>query len=240
MNGTSLGSYSSAHLQPSLPVSMQDWAHPSQTLEPHLLEDHHDSQNPLKNAPFNQIPGAEEIIYSTARFVYGCQILPGPRAGSTNSLPDPYINAILCSLGATLLAYFHNARCIGLEHQDILINRSPFYKPNTTMADDTQALLAAARKPWIPLYLQPTLPQILFPHHPYLDLLPFPTLRARAITFGATSPQFFDWMELKKDVFRDGLYCFRDHDRGGSKQPWDVQSWEAAPWFSKKWRLLME
>ncbi|KAF8861107.1 hypothetical protein BDZ45DRAFT_724157 [Acephala macrosclerotiorum] len=234
MNATPLHSYEPANIQLCSPTSMKISTYSPQIAQQNRLEDHEDSWNPLKDAPFNQIPGAKEMIYSTAKFVYGRQISSASCNASNISLPDSHINAILCSLGATLLAYFHNAHCIGLKPQDVLVNRSPFYKPNSTAADDPQALLAAARKPWIPNHLQPTLPQILFPHHLYLDLLPFPALRARAITFGASNPQFFNAMEFKKDVFRDGIHCIRDLDRGGSRQPWGMRSWEAAPWFVKK------
>jgi hypothetical protein len=107
------------------------------------------------------------------------------------------------------------------------------------MADDTASLLAIARKPWIPTHLQPTLAQILFPHYPYLDLLPFPIMRERAITFAS----MFNPMELKLDIFRNGLACYphsRNGDSFSSKQPWDIGSWEVKPWFLKKWRLLMD
>jgi hypothetical protein len=151
------------------------------------------------------------------------------------------MNYLQCTETSQLLSYFYNAPCIGLEVQDLMhiCLKSPFHRPNTTMSDDPQVILAAARKPWIPVHLQPTLAQILIPHHAYLDLLPFPTLRERVITLAATAPPVFRPMDLKKDILRGGLYCHNNYDRPGAMQPWDMRSWEMAPWFLRKWRLLV-
>ncbi|KAK9387830.1 hypothetical protein V1515DRAFT_534592 [Lipomyces mesembrius] len=139
----------------------------------------------------------------------------------------------------TVTAYLYNARCLGFRIQDITTREcpSPFYRP-TTAADDPKALLGAAASLSIPAHLQPTLPQVLFPHHPCFDLLPFHVLRARAITLAAVTPQLFNLFDLKKDIIEDGLIY--DRKDNGSKKPWDMRSWEAAPWFLNKWRLLID
>jgi hypothetical protein len=199
-------------------------------------EDTHQTPYTSKDVRLNQIPGIDRIISAVSTFLNPCQLQPSSRRPP---LPDPYSNSILYVQTSTLLPYLHNARCIGLEIEDLLAMRSTFYRPDTTMADDTASLLAAARKPWIPTHLQPTLAQILFPHHPYLDLLPFPILRERAITFAT----MFNPRELKLDIFQNGLACYPHSRNGGtmsSKQPWDIRSWEVKPWFLKKWRLLMD
>lgn len=187
-------------------------------------------------------PALEVMIAATSKFMNWCRLHPGSYGPPLCPIPDMYSNYIHCVQTSTMLAYLHNATSIDLSIKDLLELKSPFYRPNTTMADDTTSLLSAARKPWIPAHLQPTLPQILFPHHPYLDLIPFPTLRARVITLTNTTPWMLNPMELKKDIFSEGLSCRPDTCRTslqGSGQPWDVHSWQAAPWFITKWRLLM-
>lgn len=52
-----------------------------------------------------------------------------------------------------------------------------------------------------------------------------------------------DLLELKKDMFQDGLACWSNN--GGGKegamgQPWDMRSWEAAEWFVRKWSGLVD
>lgn len=177
-------------------------------------------------------PGFEETISSTLKFLSDHHTRP------STPLPDPYRNTMTCSMTAMLLAFLANATCIGFSINDLRAHKSPFYNASASPSDDPHTLLDAARKPWIPIYLQPSLPQILYPHHPYLDLLPFPALRARAIMLGAAKPQLFCPMALKKDVFKEGLACLRDDERG-NRQPWDMASWKTAPWFASKWRLLL-
>lgn len=187
-------------------------------------------------------PALEVMIAAISKFIGWCRLHPGSHGPPICPIPNVYSNYIHCVQTSTMLAYLHNASCIDLSIKDLLEMKSPFYRPNTAMADDPTALLAAARRPWIPTHLQPTLPQILFPHHPYLDLIPFPTLRARIITLANTAPWMFNPMELKKDIFSEGLSCRPDIPRTniyGNGQPWDVRSWQAAPWFMMKWRLLM-
>ena len=181
-----------------------------------LLDDPRNLQNTLMDAPSTQTRAVQRIISTISRFLYGCPVPTSSSSSSTHSLPDPHLNSLQCCRTATVLAYFSTARCLGLEIENLFCCRSPFYHPDVTMADDPQALLAAARRPWTPVNLQPTLPQILIPHYQYLDLIPFPEFRARAIMFSARSPQLFNAMELKKDVLRDGIY-------------WDIQKWVAAP-----------
>lgn len=173
-----------------------------------------------------------EIIISISKFLYG---RPLPITPLTPPPPSHFLNYIQTTYTSTLYAYFYNSLSIGVSVSDVLSHKSPFFNANASLSSDPQLLLAEARKPWIPEHLQPTLSQVLIPHHPYLDLLPFPTLRDRAITLGVSRPDLFDAMDLKRDIFMDGLYCHR----GGGRQPWDGRSWEARPWFLEKWKLLI-
>lgn len=162
-------------------------------------------------------------------------------------LPDPWRNNIQFTKTTIFNAFLTIALSLGFNLRDLVdanclstATQSPFYRP-TTPQDDPRALLAAARLPFAPSNLQPTLPQILIPHHPFLDLIPFPALRASAVTLAAAMPHAFSMTELKKDVYIHGaLVCWVGAQSGGTGQPWDTRSWEAAPWFLRKWRLLLD
>lgn len=93
--------------------------------------------------------------------------------------------------------------------------------------------------------LRPTTEQITIFHHPCIDIFPFPTLRRNLLT-GVD-------MVDEDDLFHDmllGLICWagagigkRDRNantgRTSSGTPWDSRSWEAKPWFLRKyWNLL--
>jgi len=90
--------------------------------------------------------------------------------------------------------------------------------------------------------LQPTPAQLLYYHHPYIDCLPFPDFRERLIKMISMDPQIeYDYC---KDLENDGLVCWGStHGENtpgvGSGAPWDMRSWEAQPWFLKKWWMLV-
>ncbi|GIK07790.1 hypothetical protein Aspvir_003459 [Aspergillus viridinutans] len=155
-------------------------------------------------------------------------------------VPPPLFNTYTLLLTACV----YNAAALGISidqfsSYNCMSLCSPFYRPYTAMSADPSSLLATVTRPAIPLHLRPTLPQILFPHHPLLDLLPLPALRAKAITFSATAPSLLDAVEFKRDIVeRGGIVCSSESARG--MQPWDMRAWTIAPWFSRKWRLLSE
>jgi Domain of unknown function (DUF3425) len=161
-------------------------------------------------------------------------------------LADPYQNAIQFSNVTIIQICILNAHCLGIAPEDVVNANclslcSPFYRP-VTASDEPNALLAAVSKPSTPKHLQPTLSQILFPHHPILDLIPLPGFRERAIMLSSTSPALLNPLELKRDIMEGGLMCWgsrNDPFHEGNGQPWDLRSWEAAPWFLNKWKLLV-
>ncbi|KAK6835808.1 hypothetical protein RU639_002134 [Aspergillus parasiticus] len=164
--------------------------------------------------------------------------IPSLSLTSDPTLPDLYQNTLELTHTMLLRACLHNAQSLGISIRQFFSYEcmslcSPFYRANTTMSDDPQALIKSVSSPFTPAHLQPTLPQILFPHHPILDLLPLPALRTKAVMLAATAPTLIDAVDLKRDIVeRAGIVC-----RG--EQPWDMRSWVAAPWFLKKWKLLL-
>lgn len=123
---------------------------------------------------------------------------------------------------------------------------SPFFRPGAASMDKADTVLTVQRifktlKP----DLRPSREQITVAHHPYIDILPFRTLRNNLITNRAQ----FDEDEFFEDVLA-GLVCWGgagvgQKDREASTgfvstgMPWDVRSWEARAWFVKKyWNLL--
>lgn len=126
---------------------------------------------------------------------------------------------------------------------------SPFFLSSAESADDMVKANAICTVQGIFKTLKPDLrpssEQITVNHHPYIDILPFPTLRKNLITHQE---------EIDEDgFFHDmltGLVCWggagiRRKDRQDSTgyastgAPWDVRSWEAKVWFLKKyWTLL--
>ncbi|KAF4973675.1 hypothetical protein FZEAL_9267 [Fusarium zealandicum] len=174
--------------------------------------------------------------------------------------PDLFMNMRQFLETTLCTAVLQNALSLGvdLERLGNCANEymSPFYQPNISSVLDPAELLrssaASATSPRnsnIPIHLRPTLAQVLIPHHVSLDLIPLPFLRERAIMLSAAMPHAFNTWELKVDIYeRGGLTIWRHGQleargkstRGSSSyHPWDMKSWEAAPWFLDKWSLAI-
>lgn len=166
--------------------------------------------------------------------------------GSTGA--DPYANNLRLETICTLAAVAALTAYIGIS-QDILCEAeslSPFFRPGAASADSPDTVRTVQRifktlKP----DLRPSQEQITVPHHPYIDILPFPTLRKNLIR---------QRERIDEDAFCEdllvGLVCWGgagvgQKDREASTgyastgTPWDARSWEARGWFVKKyWDLL--
>jgi hypothetical protein len=166
--------------------------------------------------------------------------LSGLQALSNNSkLPSAYQNTLTLVRTSTLQAYLTVATVAGIHIPDLYLDStsSPFYHPNATPT--TTSLLSHSFS-GLPPDLRPTAAQILYPHKPWLDLLPFPTLRERALTLTSTAPPIIDLQELKNDIFlNNGLFCWQANATKGGGHPWDRRNWEAEEWFLKKWWILI-
>ncbi|KAL2012426.1 hypothetical protein VTN00DRAFT_5144 [Thermoascus crustaceus] len=92
--------------------------------------------------------------------------------------------------------------------------------------------------------LRPGVAQLLNHHNAYLDTLPFPVFRERAINLICTNPSMIDERELVQDLLNNGLICWTPDQNGSNAAgvtgaPWDFRSWEAQPWFLRKWWILV-
>lgn len=164
------------------------------------------------------------------------------------AMPDPRVNTQEFLETTVCSAILHNGLSLGFDLETIadcsIECMSPFYRP-TTPQDDPVALLASAISHLAvepPVYLRPTLAQVLIPHHASLDLIPLPNLRDRAIMLSAAMPTVFNIWELKVDIYeRGGLGVSKGNGRGWrGNQPWQRESWVAAPWFLRKWSMFLE
>ncbi|KAI3318429.1 hypothetical protein HD806DRAFT_315730 [Xylariaceae sp. AK1471] len=147
---------------------------------------------------------------------------------------------------AVLRACLSNAICIGINLAELMFCEqpcmSPFYRPMAQANADPAALIVTSSHDSLPVSLKPTPAQILIPHHASLDLIPLPRLRERAILMSAALPHIFSLWDMKLDIYtRDALICQDRHIASQSaSQPWDMRSWQAAPWFLNKWKMVVD
>ncbi|EEQ30949.1 hypothetical protein McanMca71_003502 [Microsporum canis] len=167
------------------------------------------------------------------------------------SAADPYANNLRLEQLCTLSAIHDLGLHVGISEAAVCADESlsPFFRPIMESTDDTdkESAITEVKQMYKVLKpdLRPNCEQITIQHHPYIDILPFPTLRKNLITHQAEVDEdefFFDMLS--------GLVCWggagigrkdRDSSTGyaSTGTPWDVRSWEAKAWFQQKyWSLL--
>jgi hypothetical protein len=80
----------------------------------------------------------------------------------------------------------------------------------------------------VPVALTPTALQSKKPHLPYIDVLPFPSLRDKLLR----ASDIIDNPELWSDIIGGAV-------RVWGKTPWDKRGWEVEENFAVKWWWLM-
>ena len=96
----------------------------------------------------------------------------------------------------------------------------------------------------IPKDLRPTREQTTLCHPSYLDCIVFPKFRSAAIALSARGE--LDHCSLFLDIMHDGLICWGNECASASTGrdmrdgvAWSKRSWEARPWFLRKWAWLL-
>ncbi|KAH8822008.1 hypothetical protein F5884DRAFT_769693 [Xylogone sp. PMI_703] len=165
----------------------------------------------------------------------------------TESLPDIYKNNLRIKQFMFVAACLANAEAlgIGLPIHDHLCEddtESPFFKAE--ISEEVAKRSCTTGFSDLKRDLRPCASQVTHSHHPYIDVLPFPTFRERIIKLACSEPPMIDEDELCSDLQNDGLICWGSSLGGGSSalgsgSPWDMRSWEAQPWFLRKWWILL-
>lgn len=176
--------------------------------------------------------------------------------GESTMSADPYANSLRVEMHCTVDAIWKNCLHLGVSElvfcQDDSL--SPFYRPGAgrnAITDSgheaSDAVVRTVQSIFKTLKpdLRPTKEQITIPHHPCVDIVPFPTLRNNLLK----GVVFVDEDDLFHDMLQ-GLICWggagiSKKERNGatgkasSGTPWDSRSWEGKPWFLRKyWTLL--
>ena len=81
----------------------------------------------------------------------------------------------------------------------------------------------------LPSAIAPTLQQQVVPHQPYVDMLPWSSLRDRILN----SLTAINESEFVQDMSSSDLKVW-------GSTPWDPTGWEIGPEFAKKWWFLMD
>ncbi|PGH21526.1 hypothetical protein AJ80_03194 [Polytolypa hystricis UAMH7299] len=190
-------------------------------------------------------------VQTNAPGPYRCTEVRILKIGSVAAVPDPYANHLRLETICTLAAMDALRMHVGITENMMCAEESPspFYRSIRASADDTvkENMICTVQRIFKTLKpdLRPSSEQITVEHPPYIDVLPFRTLRKNLILH---QPEV-DEIEFLRDAVT-GLVCWggagvgrkdRDASTGyaSTGTPWDNRSWEAKEWFLKKyWSLL--
>ncbi|PWY80722.1 hypothetical protein BO70DRAFT_362679 [Aspergillus heteromorphus CBS 117.55] len=234
-------------------VALSIWGSPTY-IDPSLLvsDKHSNDHDPYWTTTIEcgcSSPHVQIRTQGPNSFRYGgfkiLQLAPGAPSA------DPYANNLRIETVCNITALRSIGMHIGVSEEMLCADESfsPFFRSSAHSTDELAKsnMIGAVQRIFKTLKpdLRPSREQITVQHHPYIDILPFPTLRKNLIT----RPGEFDEDEFFHDIIT-GLVCWggaglgrRDRQEStgfaSSGTPWDVRSWEARVWFLKKyWRLL--
>ncbi|KAF7595190.1 hypothetical protein BBP40_006934 [Aspergillus hancockii] len=202
--------------------------------------------DPQQLIPLSDSPSALSIWNSAAHIPRSDDVLP--ISDMWDCTTDPYATNLRMESICTISALYTLGMHIGITEEMLCSDDSlsPFFRFSkddmikASMVYTVQRIFKTLKPD-----LRPTREQITVQHHPYIDILPFPTLRNNLITHQGE----VDEDEFFHDMLT-GLVCWggagigkkdREISTGSASTgtPWDVRSWEARGWFLKKyWTLL--
>jgi hypothetical protein len=143
------------------------------------------------------------------------------------SLPDIRRNNIRIKKVLFVAACVANASSLRLPLESLNNDstESPFFRDSVLESAAKTACLS--NFPALKTHLRPCAMQLMYRHHPYIDVLPFPTFRERVIKFACAKEPMIDEDELCRDLENDGLICWGSSLGGGSAvtgsgTPWDM------------------
>jgi len=170
-------------------------------------------------------------------------------SSSRNYVADPYANHLRLHTLTLVQACLFNAAHLGIHNLNCCDDTiSPLFSPEIGTSDHPLALAQSLQRTfsYIKRDLRPTVAQVTIPHHPYLDVFPFPEVRSRIIELTACDPPLLDEDAFWADSFNNGIVCWGSISTGGGVAPpegggapWDTRSWEAKQWFLTKWSFVV-
>ncbi|KEF58127.1 uncharacterized protein A1O9_06050 [Exophiala aquamarina CBS 119918] len=190
------------------------------------------SSNGSASWSLTPVPIADEADNATVDKT-GKQLSPRPQAdGLQYCFPD---EATLEVLELTLLrGCMMVARRIDVhEIMWSLTASSPFTDPS----------MAFAQYKHLPTNLQPSMVQLTVPHHPILDILPWPAVRDRMIMILAQPPEARPPQAASPTALLDFVYDIEDSSEGvriSGSDPYSANNWEVGEKVFNSWWWIFD
>lgn len=214
--------------------------------------------------------GIQLTVWTGVRVILQMKARPGSSAHfdqqganiqqeASGQLPDIYTNKITLKSSSWMSASVANAEFLRIPLELLLVDNSesPFTQqsnsissPDTRFVNNDASSASTQEQVAVPFRVKeitsdmaPTAVQCTKSHHPYLDLIPWPSFRSKAIIATCVTPPLIDEEDLCLDLMNNAMRCWgsmRSQHGRGEGAPWDMRSWEAAPWFIEKWATLID
>jgi hypothetical protein len=107
----------------------------------------------------------------------------------------------------------------------------------------TDPSMAFAQYKHLPVNLQPTMVQMTVPHHPIVDLLPWPAVRDRMIMILSQPPDLRPPQAASPTALLDFVYDIEDSSEGiriSGSDPYSANNWEVGEKVFKSWWWIFD
>lgn len=113
----------------------------------------------------------------------------------------------------------------------------------TALSPFTDPSMAFAQYKHLPANLQPSMIQLTVPHHPILDLLPWPAVRDRMIMILSQPPEARPPQAASPTALLDFVYDIEDSSEGvriSGSDPYSANNWEVGEKVFKSWWWIFD
>ncbi|KAK5063166.1 hypothetical protein LTR84_005242 [Exophiala bonariae] len=113
----------------------------------------------------------------------------------------------------------------------------------TAQSPFTEPFMAFAQYRHLPANLQPTMVQMTVPHHPIIDLLPWPRVRDRMITILSQPPEMRPPQAASQTALLDFVYDIEDSSEGmrlSGSDPYSANNWEVGEKVFSSWWWIFD
>ena len=113
----------------------------------------------------------------------------------------------------------------------------------TSTSPFTEPAMALAQFNHLPVNLQPTLVQMTVPHHPIIDMLPWPSVRDRMITILSQPPEVRPPGASSPMALLEFVYDIEDSAEGvriSGSDPYSHRNWEVGEKVFKSWWWIFD
>ncbi|PTB68150.1 hypothetical protein BBK36DRAFT_1195014 [Trichoderma citrinoviride] len=161
--------------------------------------------------------------------------------------PSPSDDHVLCIMQFNVMRAFGTiTSLVGLSPTDLLEDDtpSPFSSPTRCLMRESPARHHFQQFSLLPESLSPTSLQRSTPHHPWIDILPFPQMRDNLLRLESSSSVAAEKQQYDADSLCHWMVGLDPSQKESGLilwgEPWDLAAWEVTAEFLDRWGWTLE